>query len=305
MNIDSADLILFACIADEGSFSRAADKLNIPGSTVSRRMQNLENQLGERLINRTTRKMVLTDFGYAVLNHARQIAAEMEATIALTDSRKRVPTGKLRISMPGDFTQDMIGKLLADFINSFPSVSLEIDVSQRRVDIIGENFDLALRLGLLQNDATLVARSIGAFRVGLYAAPSYLVKSAKIHEPFQLMQHSTLKLQSQFGMSEPWLLVRDTQIWKDSPPIKASANSPSILVNLALSGAGITSLATHFARPYIENGTLVRVLPEWECPAIPVWAVFPGRRLLAAKTRVFIDFLVTNFSDFKSDELIL
>lgn len=301
MNIDPGDLMIFACVAEEGHFSKAADRLDIPSSTLSRRILKLEGQLGERLFTRTTRQVVVTDFGQAVLRHAQQIAAEVEATSAISENRRAAPTGQLRISMPGDFTQDMIGKLLADFITHYPGVTLDIDVSQRRVDIVSENIDVALRLGKLPNDATLAARSIGTFHVGLFASPSYLKKYAPIREPEDLMKHEILKLQPRYGETAPWVLTQGDNLWSGSPVPRATANSPSVLINMALCGAGITRLATHFAHPWLASGDLVSVLDKWHSPDIPVWAVFPGRRLMPSRTRIFIDSLVSSFSDFATE----
>jgi DNA-binding transcriptional LysR family regulator len=302
MKCDPADLVLFASVVEEGSFSKAAERLDLPNSTVSRRIAELENQLGERLLTRTTRKMVITDFGQAVLHHAQQISAEVEAAVALTENRHAMPTGLLRISMPGDFTQDMLGSLLAGFIERFPDINLDIDVSQRRVDLVSENVDVALRIGKLHSDSTLVARQIGTFPVALYASAEFMRRQGPVSVPDDLYQRATLRLQMRGGDVDPWRLSRGQETWQGSPPARAVANSPSVLINLALCGAGITSLATHYARPYVTTGALVSVLPEWECPAIPVWAVFPGRRLMPSRTRVFIDSLVESFKDHYSGE---
>ncbi|KTB95206.1 LysR family transcriptional regulator [Pseudomonas syringae ICMP 11293] len=291
---DPADLVLFASVVEEGSFSRAAERLALPNSTVSRRIAELENQLGEQLLTRT---MLITDFGQAVLHHAQQISAEVEAAVALTENRRAMPTGLLRISMPGDFTQDMMGSLLAGFIERFPGVNLDIDVSQRHVDLVSENVDVALRIGKLQSDSTLVARPLGSFPVALYASAEFTSRHGPVLVPDDLHGLSTLRLQMRGGDAQPWRLSRGEEIWEGSPPVKAVANSPSVLVNLALCGAGITSLATHYAQPYMNTGALVRVLPEWQCAAIQVWAVFPGRRLMPSRTRVFIDSLVASFKD--------
>lgn len=300
MKFDPADMVLFACVAEEGSFSGAAERLDIPNSTVSRRIATLENQLGERLIVRTTRKMVITEYGKAVLRHAQQISAEMEAMLALTENRQAKPSGLLRISMPGDFSQNMIGALLADFIEKYPQVTLDIDSSQQRVDIISEGYDIALRMGNLQNDSTLVARQLSTFRVGLYAAPSFIKKQGVIRHPQDLMERAVLRLRTRAGEISPWTLTHGDEYWEGSPPMRAVANSPSVLINLARLGAGVTSVTTHFAHPYLATGELVRVLEDWECPGVPVWAVFPGRRLMPSRTRVFIDSLVASFEKFTS-----
>lgn len=293
-------MVLFACVVEEGSLSAAAERLDIPNSTVSRRISTLENQLGERLLNRTTRKIVITEYGKAVLRHAQQISAEMEAMTALTENRQAKPTGQLRISMPGDFSQKLIGALLADFIDKYPQVTLDIDSSQRRVDIIGEGYDIALLMGQLQNDATLVARQLCTFKVGLYAAPSFIKKHGAVAHPRDLMLRPVLRLRTRAGEIIPWELTHADEHWEGSPPMRAVANSPKVLINLARLGAGIASVTTQFAQPFLATGELVRVLEDWEFPSIPVWVVFPGRRLMPSRTRVFIDSLVASFEKLSS-----
>src|SRR3989441_5933658 len=144
MNLEPNDLLLFARVVDEGSCSRAATRVRLPKSTVSRRVAALESQLGERLLLRTTRKLTLTDFGHSVLEHAHQVAAEVEAAASLAQHRQIEPSGRLRVSMPADFANVVLGPLLAEFIAKYPSISLDLDLTPRRVDLIGENFDLAL-----------------------------------------------------------------------------------------------------------------------------------------------------------------
>ena len=160
MDIEPNDLRLCARVADEGSFTRAAERLGLPKSTVSRRMAALEAHLGERLLLRTTRKLAVTDFGHSVLEHAHQVVAEVEATTQLAQNRQVEPSGRLRVSMPGDFATVVMGALLADFIAKYPAIALEVDLSPRRVDLIGENFDVAIRMGDLPDDASLAARRL-------------------------------------------------------------------------------------------------------------------------------------------------
>ena len=160
MSLEANDLLLFARVVDEGSFSRAAERLGLPKSTLSRRITELESQLGERLLLRTTRKLSVTDFGHAVLAHAHQVTAEVESTMALAQHRQVQPSGRLRVSMPNDFANDVLANLLADFIATYPAISLELDLSARRVDLISENFDVAIRMGDLPDDATLAARRL-------------------------------------------------------------------------------------------------------------------------------------------------
>lgn len=295
MNLDPNDLLLFARVADDGSFSRAADRAGIPKSTLSRRITLLEAQLGERLLLRTTRKLALTDFGRAVLAHAQQVSAEVEAASAIGQHRQAEPSGRLRLSLPGDFATDVLAPLLAEFAAQYPRISLEIDISPRRVDLIGENFDLVIRMGELQDDASLAARRIATLDTGLYAAPAYLKKHGIPTEPEALMEHDALHLLGRNGEAIPWRLERDQIVWEGAPPARATVNAPGLLLRLAHSATGIAMLSRHQVAQDVERGTLVRVLEDWHSPGVPAWAVFPGRRLMPARTRVFLDALTQRF----------
>ena len=172
MTLEPNDLLLFARVVESGSFSRAADRVGLPKSTVSRRVSELEKRLGERLLQRSTRKLAVTEFGISVLDHARQVAEEVDGAMALALHRQAKPSGTLRISMPGDFANLRLAELMADFVREHPAISLHVDVSPRRVDLIGESFDLAIRMGELPNDAQLAARRLAEMSTGLYASPS-------------------------------------------------------------------------------------------------------------------------------------
>jgi len=256
----------------------------------------LEAQLGERLLLRTTRKLSVTDFGRSVLEHGRQVTAEVAAAAALAQHRQAQPSGRLRVSMPADFAEGMLGQLLSDFIERHPAISLELDLTPRRVDLIGENFDLALRMGDLPDDASLAARPIAAFSGGLYASPRYLERRSAPLEPDALMEHDALRLLSRGGDPVPWVLKRGDERWEGVPPGRATANSPHLLMLLACRGAGITTLDHHSAEPHVVRGELVAVLEGWSLPPARAWAVFPGRRLMPARTRAFIDALAAEFS---------
>jgi len=296
MDLEPNDLLLFARVADEGSFSRAAERLGLPKSTVSRRVAALEVQLGERLLLRTTRKLTVTDFGHSVLAHAHQVVTEVEAATLLAQNRQIQPSGRLRVSMPGDFATVVVGALLAEFMAKFPAISMEIDLSPRRVDLIGENFDVALRMGDLPDDASLAARRLAVFSSSLYAAPDYLARRGVPSEPEALMEHDALRLLMRSGEPMPWVLNRGDQRWEGIPPGRATANSPELLIRLARSGAGIAAVSDHFVDPYVRSGELAPVLADWSLPPIPAWAVFPGRRLMPARTRAFLDALQAEFS---------
>lgn len=295
-SIEPNDLLIFAQVVDQGSFSRAAEQLGLPKSTVSRRVSLLEEQLGERVLLRTTRRLSLTEFGRGLLQHAHQIASEVDAAKALAEHRQARPSGRLRVSMPGDFANVLLVDLLAAFAALHPEVRLDIDLSPRRVDLIGENFDVALRMGTLADDATLAARRIGDFSEGLYAAPSYVREHGEPATPDELMKHDALCLAGRGGEQRPWLLSSGNEQHTVLPPARFTANSPEFLIRLASAGSGITAVPDQYATPFVYRGELLRVLPAWCLPATPCWAVFPGRRLMPAKTRVFLDMLATSLA---------
>jgi len=291
------DLLIFARVADAGSFSRAAERLGLPKSTVSRRISLLEEQLGERLMVRTTRRLALTEFGQQLLEHARQVAAEVDAVKALSEFRQLRPTGRLRVSMPSDFATLLLTDMLAAFMALHPAVSLELDLSPRRVDLLGESFDLAVRMGELPDDALLAARRIAVFSSGLYAAPSYLAERGVPAAPEDLAQHDALRLLRPNGEAATWTLTCGDRRWESLPAGRLAANAPDLLINLARAGAGIAAAPDYFAAPSVRRGELRRVLPDWCMPSHIAWAVFPGRRLMPAKTRAFIDMLETTLAE--------
>ena len=269
MSIEPNDLLLFARVVDEGSLTRAAARLGIPKSTVSRRIAALEATLGERLLLRTTRKNTVTDFGRSVLEHAQQVAQEVAATAQLADSRSARPSGRLRVSMPGDLASLVLSSVLAEFLDRYPDVALELD---------------------------LTARRLATWSGGLYAAPSYLARRGVPAEPEALMEHDALRLLGRSGEPTPWVLTRGGERWEGIPPGRATANSPDVLARMARAGAGIVVAQHHFADPYVKAGELAAVLPDWQTPPTDAWAVFPGRRLMPARTRAFIDTLAARFS---------
>jgi DNA-binding transcriptional LysR family regulator len=296
MNLEPNDLVLFARVVDEGSFSRAAERLGFPKSTVSRRVAALETQLGEQLLRRTTRKLTVTDFGRAVLEHAHHVVEDVAAAESLAQHRQVQPSGRLRVTMPSDIGNLVLAPMLAEFVLKYPAVTLEVDLSSRFVDLIAENFDVAVRMGELRDDATLAARRIASFTSGLYAAPSYVARRSVPAEPEALMEHDALRVLARTGDPQVWTLVRGEARWEGIPPGRATANSPELLMRMALGGAGIAMIHDPFAVPYLERGELVQVLPDWSTPPVAASAVFPGRRLMPAHARAFVDALVAKFA---------
>lgn len=291
--LEPNDLLIFARVADSGSFSRAAERLRLPKSTVSRRISRLEERLGERLMVRTTRRLRLTDLGERLLEHARRIASEIDDAASLAEHRKERPAGRLRVAIPSDLAILLLSDALAAFVALHPAVSLELDLSARRVDLLGENVDLAVQIGAPPDDALLVVRRVAVFPIGLYASPSYLSDRGEPASPEDLERHDALRLLGRDGAPARWTLLQGDRRWQDVPRGRASANSPELLLRLARAGAGIAAVPDLLAEPYVRRGELRRVLPEWCLSPRTAWAVLPGRRLMPSKVRAFLDMLAT------------
>jgi len=287
-NISADDYILFVAIVEQESMVRAAEHLGMPKATVSRRLTNLEAALGQRLLLRTTRRLTLTDFGLEFLEHCRRVAEEVAATRDFVHSQEERPRGRLRVSMPGEYAKQHFSRAFATFIEAYPEIQLDLDLTSRRVDLIGERFDLAIRMGTLDNDSALAARKIDEQRFGLYASPIYLALHPAPKHPDDLEHHAAVRLMSARGTAVTWKLLRGKSVWEGTPHGRLTLNSMDVIQQLLLDGAGIGALPDRFAAEDVRLRRLVRILPEWCLPAIPAWAVTPMRRYLPAKTRAFL-----------------
>jgi len=290
-NPSADDYILFAAIVEQQSLVRAAEYLSMPKATVSRRLSNLEAALGQRLLIRTTRRQTLTEFGREFLEHCQRITEEVETAQDFVSSRDAQPRGRLRVSMPGDYARQYFSRAFATFIEAYPEIQLDIDLSARRVDIIGEQFDLAIRMGTLEDDSTLVARKIDEQTFGLYASPIYLALHPAPRHPDELERHAAVRLLTVQGDASAWLLRKGKTEWSGIPPGRLTLNSLDMIQQLLLDGAGIGALPCRFVSEDVRSQRLVRVLPDWSLPSAPAWAVMPMRRYLPAKTRALLEHL--------------
>lgn len=286
------DLILFAHIVDAGSFTRAADRTGLPKSTLSRRLSDLENEFGERLMQRSTRRLVLTEFGERMLEHARRLVDESEEASALALHRQASPGGTLRVSLPPEFHDLSLDRVFSEISRQYPDVRMELDLSSRRVDLVAERFDVAVRVATqLPDDSSLVARQIITLQNRLYASPDYIRQHGSPREPADLLDHSGLVLVTSGGEQQQWLLSRGTDRWEGLPLRFLSANSMGLQQALSVQGLGIVGLSDRFAGPLVTQGRLEPVLPDWSLPPTTVWCVTPGRRLLPQRSIVFIEVL--------------
>lgn len=289
--ISADDYILFATIAEHQSMVRAAEFLSMPKATVSRRLNNLEAELGQRLLIRTTRRMTLTDFGLEFLDHCRRVAEEVSATQDFMRSQGTKPHGRLRVSMPADYARQYFSRAIATFIDAYPEIQLDLDLSSRRVDLVGERYDLVIRMGELNDDMTVVARRIDEVHFALYASPIYLALHPAPSHPDELINHAAVRLLSGKGKAVPWKLQSGKNEWLGVPPGRLSLNSLDMIQQLLLDGAGIAALPYRFASDDVQGGRLIHILPRWSLPAVPAWAVMPMRRYVPSKTRAFLSYL--------------
>ncbi len=305
MSLDADDLLVFARVMESGSFSRAAERLQLPKSTVSRRIAALEERLGEKLLQRSTRRLTLTEFGQGVLEHARTLAGEVDGALALALHRQQRPTGRLRVSMPADFAHQMLTPMLSRFVGDYPEVQLELDLSPRRVDLIAEGFDIAVRMGQLPPDSQLAARRLAIFSSGLYASPAYLQRHGEPQLPEGLLSMHGLMILGRAGEPLPWRLsgIVDGKAdqrteWVGVPDSRTLVNAPDMLLHMARAGLGITWVGNQYAQGFVDRGELMRVLPHWCAEPSTCWAVFPQRRLMPLRTRLFLDAMAAELAPF-------
>lgn len=292
IGLHANDLILFAHIVEAGSLTRAAAQTGLPKSTLSRRLSDLESAFGERLMQRSTRRQELTEFGAQMLDHARLLRDEAEAANALAQHRKATPQGVLRVSLLPSFHELPILPVITEFTARYPHVRLQLDLSARRVDLLAERFDIAVRAAeKLPDDSMLVARRIATLESRLYASPAYLERHPPPQTPADLADHAGLALVTSGGDQMVWRLTSAQGQWTGLPTRTHAANSPELMRALAVEGLGIVGLSEHFARPLIRDGSLRPVLPDWHLPSNVLWCVTPGRRLLPQRTTAFIDLL--------------
>ena len=278
------DMALFVEVIKANSFRGAAEAIGMPNSTVSRRIAELERRIGLRLLNRTTRRIELTEGGRLYYERCRRIVDE--ARLAHEEISELVdnPSGLIRLSMPIDFGVVYLAPLLAEFAERYPHIQFDLDLTPRRLDLIRDPVDLVIRIGPLP-DSQLIARPLGTLQRSLFASPSYLERQGPLGSPEALLQHQCLRM-----LDAPWVLQNGAQQLSLAVHGRYLLNNVGMLRRLALLGQGIAMLVDEMIAEDLACGRLQRVLPGWQAPSLPVYAI-TETRLLPAKVRVLIDFL--------------
>lgn len=291
-----ANIEALVTVVESGSFSRAAERLGVAKSVVSRRVSNLEAELGVQLLQRTTRSQSLTAPGRQYYERAVRILAELEeAEQSIVDASAAL-RGGLRIAAPLSFGLHHLRAALTDFLLQHPAIELDLDLNDREVNLVEEGFDLAVRIGELR-DSTLLARRLGTIRFAACASPAYLQHHGTPRHPRDLEGHiglqyanATLQQVWQFsnGGHKPLLAI---------PQIRMRANNGDVLAASAVAGLGIVNSPTFIVAELIAAGRLVTILDDYRRPPTAIHAVFPPGRLMPRRVQAFAEFLGARFGD--------
>jgi DNA-binding transcriptional LysR family regulator len=285
--MDLNEIVIFARVVQSGSFTTAAAELGMPKSTVSRKVTELEERLKARLLQRTTRKLSLTDVGRTYYDYCARIVAEVEDAERAVSSLQDAPRGLLRVT--AGTNAGWLGSIVGDFLKRYPEVRIELVCTGRVVDLIEERFDLGIRAGAL-TDSTLVARNLGLARWFLVAMPAYLKKRGRPKSPGDLEKHDCLLFGSGASGSVLRLENGERSVQLTLSP-RMLANDMDVLCQAASAGIGIALLPAFLCVEDLRTHKMERVLPDWNVPSTPMHVVYPTARHVSPKVKTFVEHL--------------
>ncbi len=283
-------LRMFEKVASLKSFTGAARALGLPKSNVSRAIARLEEELGTRLFQRTTRDVVLTLTGQALLERSTDIIANVTEALAYVRGLAGQPRGLLKISAGMGFGVNVLAEQLPEFLLLYPDIEIALDLESRSADLIAESVDVAVRLGPLP-DSGLVAVKLGEMRRYLCAAPAYLERKGKPHSIDAIGAHDMIDMPGPDGRARPWIFYRGSETVRIETKPRLSVNEALTIHRLVANGAGLGILSGYICAPQIVAGQLVHLFPDWLPPSVEVNLVFPSRRELSPVVRAFVDFM--------------
>lgn len=294
---DLDDFYCFAMVVEHGGFSAAERATDIPKSKLSRRVYNLEEKLGVRLIQRSSRHFAVTDVGMNIYRHAQVMINAAQAAQDLVDHLSTEPRGTIKVSIPMTVAQQEVAQILPEFLKQYPEIKVQMMITNRRVDIINEGFDIALRVrSNLDDDPSLVIRRLCNIEQHLFATQAYLNEYGDIKQPEDLSNHRMLSmLEDHLDQN---IVVYNTQNHqkkiKINPVIMGS--DLHMLADLVSRDCGIALLPDTIASQYLKSGKIVRILPDWKAPHGIFHIVYPSKRGVLPAVRIFIDYLVKKLS---------
>lgn len=287
---------VFAHVVEVGSFTAAAERLGVSATAASRHVAELEAHLHTRLLNRTTRRVSLTETGRAYYERCVQILVDLDEAEQEAAKASIVPRGTIKLTASINFGMRHLAPALAEFLANRPEVRFDVSLSDRIVDLVEEGFDLAIRIGGPGSE-NVVARRLGETRMVPCASPAYLERHGVPRTPQDLAQHNCLTYE--------YLSQRNTWSFRDAAGAEHKvrvagamhSNNGDLLAEAGVHGAGIVFEPAFIVAPEVRAGRLVALLEDYEAALLPIWAVYPTRKHLSAKVRVFVDFLVERFAD--------
>lgn len=289
--LDLNDLRVFEKVASLRSFSAAARALGLPKSSVSRGVARLEAELSTRLLQRTTREVVLTEPGSILMERCSDILARVGETIDYVGHLRSAPSGHLKISTGFGFGLDVLSELLPQFLERYADVDISLDLTSRPVGLVMEGVDVAIRFGPMP-DSQLVAKRLGTIQRYLCAAPAYLKRRGSPSTLDELREHDILEMPGVDGRPRPWIFSNSAgEAVRIEVQPRLSVNDALTICRLAVNGAGLGVLSGYMCAESLSAGGLVRLLPEWTLPDVEVSVVFPSHRELSPTVRAFVDFL--------------
>lgn len=287
--------LVFARVVEEGSFTAAAERLGESKSAVSKQIGRLEDSLGTRLLNRTTRRMSLTEAGAIFYDRVRRVVEEVEEARVAVSQLQAAPRGTLRVSAPVSFGMSHLAPILPDFMSRYPDLHVDIALTDHQVDLVDEGIDVAVRIGAL-TDTSLIARRIRDYRRLILASPEYWRKHGMPEHPSELANHNCLTY-AYFSGGRTWRM-KDPAGHEMTVRVggRMNANNGEILMRAAEAGLGVIQSPIFICEEALAEGRLVPALEAYEFEPVGLHAVFPNARNLSTKVRVFVDYLVERFS---------
>lgn len=302
---DLNDYYWFALVVEHNGFSATERATDIPKSKLSRRVQQLEQDLGVRLIQRTSRQFAVTDIGRNIYRHAQAMRVEMQAAEDIVHQMSVTPRGVVRVSVPVSIAQNELAQLLPAFLKKYPDIQIQLTISNRRVDLINEGIDIALRVrSNLDQDNSFIIRRFGQIHQFLVASTSYLNQFGRPENPEQLIQHATLSMDEDeshqhWELQDPNGMMHRIKI---NPKLRGS--DLQMLSHFVDEGLGIALLPASLTAAQVRSGLLEIVLSGWTVPQGTFHAVYPSKRGLLPAVRVFIEYLATHMPDvMKNNEI--
>lgn len=288
----------FVAIAESGSLTAAADKLQTSLPSVTRQLAELENELKVRLFNRTTRKITLTEQGKIYLKHCQKILSAMQDADAELQQEQTEPQGKILLTAPVLFGEQIVCPSVMRFIQQYPKVTVEIQLLDRLVNIVDEGFDLGIRIGAMQ-DSSLVAQELAKIRRVIVASPDYLATHGKPETPQELQNHNCLVFSN--SHNQHWHFQENNRIYSQIVVGNFMSNQLATLINACRQGIGLGSFIIYQVLPLIKSGELKILLADYETPAKALHLLYPESRLLPARTRLLIDWIKNDIEKIKHE----